>query len=128
MDVIKGTSKKVLEINLTSRKFTIYTVSKEERKFFLGGKGLGLKLLFDRLQSGIDPLSAENILAVMPGVLESTGAPCTARFAAVTKSPLTGIMASANCGGSFGGQLKTAGWDGILIRGKAQKHIGVAPS
>ncbi len=123
MDVIKGTSNKVLEINLTSKKYTTYTVSNAERKLYLGGKGLGLKLLFDRLKPGIDPLGAENMLAVMPGVLESTGAPCTARFSAVTKSPLTGIMASANCGGPFGGQLKTAGWDGILIRGKAKKPI-----
>jgi aldehyde:ferredoxin oxidoreductase len=82
---------------------------------------LGLKLLYDRLRPGADPLGEENIIAFMPGVLMGTGAPCSARFAAVTKSPLTGIMAASSCGGPFGMDLKTAGWDGLLVRGKAAK-------
>ena len=84
---------------------------------YLGGKGLGLKLLYDRLNPGIDPLGEDNYLAFMMGVLLGTGAPCSGRFAALTKSPLTGIMLSSSCGGPFGMAFKTAGYDGLLITG-----------
>ncbi|MDA3821838.1 MAG: hypothetical protein PF450_04385, partial [Bacteroidales bacterium] len=56
----------------------------------------------------------------MGGVLMGTGAPCSGRFDAITKSPLTGIMASSSCGGPFGMALKTSGWDGIIVKGVAK--------
>ena len=121
MKEIIGTSNRVLEVDLTRSKVDIYHVKPRERRLYLGGKGLGLKLLYDRLRPGADPLGEENILAFMPGVLMGTGAPCSGRFAAVTKSPLTGIMVASSCGGPFGMALKTAGWDGLLVRGKATK-------
>jgi aldehyde:ferredoxin oxidoreductase len=121
MKEIIGTSNRILEVDLTLSKVGIYEVKPRERRLYLGGKGLGLKLLYDRLQAGTDPLGEENILAFMPGVLMGTGAPCSGRFAAVTKSPLTGIMVASSCGGPFGMALKTAGWDGLLVRGKAAK-------
>ena len=103
-----------MEINLTDRSIHEFKVRDEDRKLYLGGKGLGLKLLYDRLQLGIDPLDEENIIAFMMGVFMGTGAPCSGRFAAATKSPLTGIMASSSCGGPFGMAYKTAGYDGFL--------------
>jgi aldehyde:ferredoxin oxidoreductase len=121
MNEIIGTSNRVLEVDLTRNKVDIYEVKPRERTQYLGGKGLGLKLLYDRLRPGIDPLGEENIVAFMPGVLMGTGAPCSGRFAALTKSPLTGIMTASSCGGPFGMNLKTAGWDGLLVRGKAAK-------
>jgi len=123
MKELYGPSNKVIEIDLSSRTVTVYTVKEEERKLYLGGKGLGMKLLSDRMKPGIDPMGEENILAFMPGVLMGTGAACSARFAAVTKSPLTGIFASSSCGGPFGMSLKTAGWDGLLIKGKSPKPV-----
>jgi len=123
MQEIVGTSNKVLEVNLTDQRVDIYQVTDLERKMYLGAKGLGLKLLFDRMSPGVDPLGSENIIAFMPGVLMGTGVPCSGRFAAVSKSPLTGIMVTASCGGPFGMALKTAGWDGLLIKGKAKKPI-----
>jgi aldehyde:ferredoxin oxidoreductase len=123
MKELYGPSNKVIEIDLSSRTVNIYTVTEQERKLYLGGKGLGLKLLYDRMKPGIDPMGEENILAVMPGVLMGTGAACSGRFAAVTKSPLTGIFASSSCGGPFGMSLKTAGWDGLLIKGKSPKAV-----
>jgi len=119
MEIIKGTSNKVLEVNLTSGESRIIQISADDRKKYIGGKGLGMKLLFDRLKVGIDPLSEDNIIAFMPGVYMGTGAPCSGRWSAVTKSPLTGIMVSASCGGPFGMSLKTSGWDGLLLTGKA---------
>ncbi|MCP4670047.1 MAG: aldehyde ferredoxin oxidoreductase family protein, partial [Desulfobacula sp.] len=86
-------------------------------------KGLGLKLLYDRMIPGKDPLGPDNLIAFMPGVLMGTGGPSSGRFAAITKSPLTGIMVSSSCGGPFGLALKTAGWDGLIIKGESKSFI-----
>jgi aldehyde:ferredoxin oxidoreductase len=119
MQEIIGTSNKILDIDLNTKKVSVYEVSKRERLLYLGAKGLGLKLLFDRLRPGCDPLGPENIIALMPGILMGTGGPCSGRFETIAKSPLTGIMGTSSCGGPFGMALKTAGWDGLLISGKA---------
>jgi len=120
MKQIQGTSNKILEVNLETQTHEIYEVTSQERKLYLGAKGLGLKLLYDRMTPGEDPLGPDNIIAFMPGVLMGTGGPSSGRFEAITKSPLTGIMITSSCGGPFGLALKTAGWDGIIIKGKAK--------
>ena len=123
MTDIMGTSNIILEVDLSSGRVSRLEVSPDERRRFLGGKGLGLYLLSQRLAPGADPLGPENVLAIMPGVLMGSGAPCSARWAAVTKSPLTGLMTSSSCGGSFGLHLKKAGWDGLLIRGASERPV-----
>ena len=112
MKEIIGTSNRFLEVNLTTREVQEFKATDEDRQLYLGGKGLGLKYIYDRMDLSVDPLGEGNILAFMMGVMISTGAPCTGRFAAITKSPLTGIMASSSCGGPFGIAYKTAGYDG----------------
>jgi aldehyde:ferredoxin oxidoreductase len=119
MKQIKGTSNQILEINLETQTHELYEVTPQERRLYLGAKGLGLKLLYDRMTPGNDPLGPDNIIAFMPGVLLGTGGPSSGRFDAISKSPLTGIMVTSSCGGPFGLALKTAGWDGLLIKGKA---------
>ncbi len=126
MKTIVGESKRYLEINLTDRSWSVFTPHEEDLRDYLGGKGLGLKLIYDRTDKGtrlaaIDPLGPDNILAFMMGTFIGTGATCSARFAGVTKSPLTGIMVGSSCGGPFGMACKTAGWDGVLVRGAAEK-------
>ncbi|MFW6414954.1 MAG: aldehyde ferredoxin oxidoreductase family protein [Thermodesulfobacteriota bacterium] len=123
MERIVGTSNKVLQVDLSEKSFNIITIPPRDRKMYLGGKGLGLKLIYDRMPLHADPLGPENMLAIMPGVLMGTGAPCSGRFAAVAKSPQTGIMASSSCGGPFGMALKTAGWDGLLISGASNAPV-----
>jgi aldehyde:ferredoxin oxidoreductase len=123
MKELIGMSRKVLEVDLAAPSFTIYTVPEKDILMYLGGKGLGLKLIYDRIRPGIDPLGKENMIAFMTGALLGTGAPCTSRFSAVTKTPLTGIMAASSCGGPFGEGLKNAGWDGILIVGKSKTPV-----
>ncbi len=102
MKSIIGTSNRILEVNLTDQTVQVFDVSDRERKMYLGGKGLGLKLLYDRMQPKVDPFGEDNYLAFMMGVLIGTDAPCSGRFAGLTKSPLTGIMLSCSCGGDFG--------------------------
>jgi aldehyde:ferredoxin oxidoreductase len=121
--IIKGTSNKILEIDLTDSTFSVSTISKKDRKLYLGGKGLVLKLLFDRQKPKTDPFSANNYLAFDTGVIMGTNAPCSARFSAVTKSPLTNTFFHSSCGGPFGMTLKTSGWDSLLIKGKASKPV-----
>jgi aldehyde:ferredoxin oxidoreductase len=120
---ITGTSNRILEVNLTQKDVKEIRVHEKDRKMYLGAKGLGLKLLYDRLIPGIDPLGEDNYLAFMMGVFMGTGAPCSGRFAALTKSPLTGIMLASSCGGPFGMALKTAGFDGLLVTGRSENPV-----
>lgn len=123
MEKVEGCSNRILEVDLTAQTCSVIEIDNELRRMYLGAKGLGLKLLYDRMRPGADPLGPENWLAFMPGVLMGTGAPCSGRFAAITKSPLTGIMVSSSCGGPFGMAFKTAGWDGLLITGRAASPV-----
>jgi aldehyde:ferredoxin oxidoreductase len=120
--IVHGESMRYLEIDLTSRSSRVYTASEADLRDYIGGKGLGLKFIYDRLGSKlgkIDPLGPDNILAFMMGTFIGTGAPCSGRFAGITRSPLTGLMVASSCGGPFGMACKTAGWDGVLVSGKA---------
>jgi len=123
VDEISGTSNRVLEIDLTRATSGILEIGEEQRRLYLGGKGLGLHYLYERLRPGIDPLGPDNILVFMTGVLMGTGAPCCGRFAALTKSPLTGILLSSSCGGPFGMALKTAGYDGLAVCGRSAAPV-----
>ncbi len=131
MKTIVGESKRYLDIDLSKRSFMVFSPSEEDLRDYIGGKGLGLKLFYDRAGAegdgldAIDPLGPGNVLAFMMGAFAGSGAPCSARFAGVTKSPLTGIMVSSSCGGPFGIACKTAGWDGVLVSGAADVPLVV---
>lgn len=86
---------------------------------FIGGYGLGVRILFERQRGGIDPLGPENILGFTAGPLTGTQSPTGGRYMAVCKSPITGGWGDANSGGYFGSELKSAGWDAIFISGIA---------
>lgn len=123
MQEISGTSNRVLEVDLTYRSFFVSHITEKDRNLYMGGKGIALKLLYDRLKPGIDPLGEENIFVLAMGVFMGTGVPCSGRFEALSKSPLTGLMASSSCGGPFGMAMKTSGWDAMVIRGKASSPV-----
>jgi len=116
---VVGTTGKVLEIDLSHSAIREFLITPQERQQYIGGKGLGLYYLSQRLSPGIDPVSPENPLILMMGPLLGTNAPCSGRFDAVTKSPLTGIVVSSSCGGPFGMALKTAGYEGLILTGQA---------
>ena len=115
----------VLYVNLSSGLISTIEISELERRQYLGGKGLALKLIFDNIKKGVDPLSPDNILVMMTGPTCGTASPCGGRFAVVGKSPLTGIFASSFTGGRFGFSLKKAGYDGIMVTGKADHPVYV---
>lgn len=116
-----GSCDRVLDVDLSRRNATIFHISAEDRRRYLGGKGLALRFFAERIRPGIDPLGPDNVMAVFAGVVLATGAPCSARFSAVTKSPLTGLTASSSCGGPFGIALKTAGYEGLILRGRCSE-------
>ena len=118
MQKFVGTPNRILEIDLNLQTSRIFEITAQERKLYLGGKGLALSLLAERLVPGTDALSPDNVLIIMTGPLTGTGAPSSSRFAAVAKSPLTDLIVTSTCGGSFGNALKTAGYEGLILRGK----------
>jgi aldehyde:ferredoxin oxidoreductase len=90
---------------------------------FLGGYGIGARLLYDRMAAGIDPLGPGNLLGFFTGPLTGTPAIEGNRFTVVCRSPLTLTWGDANCGGTFGPHLKFAGFDGILFSGIAERPV-----
>ncbi len=119
----KGYVGRIADINLSSGTVTEYPVADEDREKFLGGRYLTTKILWDTLAPGVDPLSPDNILLVMTSPLTGTGAPSTSRYDISAKSPLTGGIGHSNSGGNFGIHLKRAGFDGVVVRGKAEQPV-----
>jgi aldehyde:ferredoxin oxidoreductase len=119
----KGYMGKMLDIDLSTGRVGEYPLSDRDRELFLGGRYLSTKILWDELKPGVDPLSEENILVVMTSPLTGTGGPCTSRYDISAKSPQTGAIGHSNSGGNFGINVKRAGWDGIVVRGKAEKPV-----
>lgn len=114
-----GYAGRVLHIDLSTRAVTEYPWTNEQRRATLGGKVMAAQILYDLLEPGTDPLGPDNVLVISTGPLTGTGAPSTSRFSLSALSPLTGIVASSNCGGPFGTHLKHAGVDALVITGAA---------
>ncbi len=114
---------KGLQVDLSSGKIEEIYVETEILQKYLGGKGLGIKLLYDRVKEGTDPLSEDNALIFLTGPLTYTITPTAGRLCVVTKSPLTGIHTDGYVGGFFGAKFKSQGIDFLIIRGKADKPV-----
>ena len=110
---------KIARINLTTGQITVEKLDLELAHKFIGGRGLGTKILYDEGVATVDPLSPENKLIYITGPMTGAAAPSTGRYMVVTKSPLTGMIASSNSGGIWGQKLKYAGWDALIVEGQA---------
>ena len=117
--MIKGYAGRILEVDLTGREFAFSPLDEETARLYIGGKGYGTRLLYDRTEAGVDPLGPENPLIFATGPLNGSVAPQSNRFAVVCKSPQTGGIGNATCGGSFALGLKKAGIDVLVISGVA---------
>lgn len=114
---------KILRVNLTNAEYKIEDLDKNLAIKFLGGRGLGSKILYDEIDPKINPLSPENKLILATGPLTGTAASAAGRYMAITKSPLTETIACSNSGGHFGSELKFSGFDMIIIEGKAKEPV-----
>jgi aldehyde:ferredoxin oxidoreductase len=120
-----GWSEKVLDIDLNTQTYKTYPLDMEMARLFVGGRGLGARLLWDMVGPEVDPLSPENVLIFTNGPLTGTGYQTSNRFSVTTKSPLTGTVLDANSGGFWGMQFKRTGYDVMIVRGKAEKPVWI---
>jgi len=116
---MKGICGRLLDVDLTSGRTQEMGISVAMAKKYLGGRGLGARLLFDLLPPKTDPLSPENILIFLTGPLTGSMVPGSSKFVVVTKSPLTHGWCDSYSSGRISIELKKAGYDGIVIRGKS---------
>ena len=114
-------NKKLGIIDLSKEKVSIKQTPDSLKKLFLGGRGLNNYYLYKMLKPGIDPFSPDNVLIFGTGFLTGTLVPNSSRFNVSAKSPETGFLGDANCGGYFAAELRYAGFDRLIIHGKAKK-------
>ncbi len=114
---------KVARINLTTGEIKVESLDFDLAKKFIGGRGLGTAMLYEEGIAKVEPLSADNKLIYITGPMTGTASPTAGRYMVVTKSPLTGMIASSNSGGVWGAKLKYAGWDAIIVEGKAKSWV-----
>ena len=112
-----------LRVNLTNGDISKEPTNMENARNFFGARGLGTKILYDEVDPKVDALSPENKLIFAPGPLTGTFGPSVGRYNVVTKGPLTGAIAASNSGGSFGPEMKFAGYDMLILEGKAKKPV-----
>jgi len=114
---------KILWVDLTSGKITEETLDEKICRDFIGGYGIGARIIFSRQKAKVDPLGPENILGFMTGPFTGTQALGGSRYAVVGKSPLTGTWGDANSGGNFGPYLRFAGFDGVYFTGQSPEPV-----
>jgi aldehyde:ferredoxin oxidoreductase len=114
---------KMLRVNLTDRTIKKEDLDEKLAKKFLGGRGLGTKILYDEGVATVEPLSPENKLIFINGPLTGANVPTGGRYMVVTKAPLNNMIASSNSGGVWGARLKYAGYDALIVEGKAEKPV-----
>lgn len=116
-----GYTGQILDVDLTSERIESIPLSLDMVENYLGGKGFGVKTIYEQVPTRCDPLGPENILVFATGPLTGTLAPTSGRMEVCTKSPATGYWLDSNCGGYFGPELKLAGYDALVIRGHADE-------
>ncbi|MFT5218428.1 MAG: aldehyde:ferredoxin oxidoreductase [Planctomycetota bacterium] len=113
----------VLRVNLTSASWAIEPLNPQWAQDYLGQRGLGSKYLVEEIDPAVDPMSPENKLIIATGPLTGTPAPTGGRSSAITKGALTHTIAASNTGGLFGAELKLAGFDILIIEGRATAPV-----
>lgn len=114
---------KILRVNMTDQTSRVEHMEEDFYKTYVGGALLGAKILFDETKPNMDPLSEENLLIYASGPLTGTETPCASRLCIITKSPLTGTITTSLSGGYFPVELKRAGYDAVVISGKAPEPM-----
>lgn len=118
-----GYNGKVLRIDLSNENINVEPLDLEKAQKYIGSRGLGVKTFIDEVDPKIDPLSEENKFIIATGPLTAAPMPTSGRYMVITKSPLTGTIAISNSGGQWGTKLKNAGYDMIILEGRADKPV-----
>lgn len=121
--MIYGYFCKLIEIDLSTEEIKFIDLQEDVLRKYIGGSGLGAKLLYESTDSQTEPLSPENVLIFTTGPLTGTKTFSSDRYEVITKSPLTGIYLESDCGGRWGESFKKCGFDGLIIKGKAREPV-----
>jgi aldehyde:ferredoxin oxidoreductase len=117
---MNGHWSKLLRVDLTNAEVNTEDIDESVITSYMGAKGIGAYYFCKESTAGVDPLSPENIIILSTGPFQGTDIPSTGRFAAITKSPLSGIFLDTYCGGNFAHAFKRCGYDLVIIEGKAE--------
>jgi len=121
--MLLGYAGKIVRVDLSRKQVKIQETSKELARRFIGGRGLAAKIFYDEVPVETEPLSPKNLLIFMTGPFAGTSALNSSRHCVTCKSPLTGLYAHSDAGGTWGQELKFSGHDGIVLSGKARKPV-----
>ena len=121
--MLGGYAGQLLRVDLSKESVVIEELRGEVLKALVGGKGLGAWLLYRELKPKIDPLGPENEIAFLTGPVSATSLPGASRLACVFKSPLTNIWGESYCGGFLAPELKKAGFDAVIVRGRSKEPV-----
>ena len=119
----QGYMGKILMVNLSRNELKDEILNEELCRQFIGGYGIGARILFSCQKAGVDPLGPDNTLGILTGPFSGTQALGGYRYVVVGKSPLTGGWGDANAGGYFGPQMKFAGYDAVFFTGISEKPV-----
>lgn len=118
-----GYSGNILHVDLTSKEYWIEHPKESFYRTYWGGRALALYYMLKEMNPGVDPFSGDNLLIFAPSVIVGTTAPFINRYTVCAKSPLTGAHGEAEAGGFWAPELKKAGYDAIIIKGKSKKPV-----
>ena len=124
-DGLFGWAGKILLVDLTNEKVTTEPLAIDVARRFIGGDGLGAKLLFDRMPAKADPLGPDNLFILATGPLTGTLFPSSGRLSVVFKSPATRLIGLSNVGGYMAPEIKWAGYNAIIISGRDKEPVWV---
>ncbi|MFQ6102571.1 MAG: aldehyde ferredoxin oxidoreductase C-terminal domain-containing protein, partial [Anaerolineae bacterium] len=123
VNIVYGYMGRLLLVNLTSGEIKDEPLNEEYARAFVGGSGLAARYIYDLVDGDTDPLGPDNPLVFMTGPLVGTAMPSAGRYSVSALSPLTRLWGEANSGGFFGPELRFAGYDGIIITGRAEQPV-----
>jgi aldehyde:ferredoxin oxidoreductase len=115
----------ILEIDLTRQNIRVRPLARETAERYLGGRGLATRIFCDEIEPLCDPLDADNVIVIATSPLIGTRAPTACRGHMLFKSPLTGLIGSSNCGGSWAHGFKSSGYDVLVIKGRASEPVTI---
>ena len=118
-----GHNRKIIRVDLDSLSCSVEIPDAATLRDFLGGRGLGIKTLFDEVDPQTNPLGPGNKMIIAAGPLTGSGVSSACRYTVVTKSPLNNCSTSSSSGGYWGPELKFAGYDAIIIQGTAKQPV-----
>ena len=121
-----GWKGKILRVNLSQGNCYVEDMPSLLMEEYIGGRGMGIRILFDETDPAMDALSPENKLIFATGPVTGTGMPAASRFCVISKSPLSNCIANPVCGGYFGLNLKCAGYDLLIVEGKSPEPVYVS--